>query len=87
MYKHHGYSQSRVYDIWFMMKKRCLNSRDKDYKNYGARGITICDEWLEPKSFCDWALANGYKENLQIDRIDSHYHRIYQTKNYQRAIY
>ena len=44
---------------------------NKSYKNYGARGITICNEWLEFKSFYDWSMENGYKEGLTIDRIDN----------------
>ena len=44
---------------------------DVDYKNYGARGIKICDEWKNDfKAFYDWAMSNGYADNLTIDRID-----------------
>jgi hypothetical protein len=53
------------------MKKRCYNKKVDKYKNYGARGITVCDEWLNSfEVFCDWCLNNGWQEQLQIDRID-----------------
>jgi hypothetical protein len=42
----------------------------QSYKYYGARGITVCDEWIKPEPFLEWALANGYRDDLQIDRID-----------------
>src|SRR3990167_9233467 len=68
--KHGGFG-TRLYKIWEGMKSRCLNSNRKAYKNYGGRGITICNEWLEFIPFRDWALSNGYKENLQINRINN----------------
>ena len=53
------------------MKERCYDANNKEYKNYGARGIRICDEWKNDfMSFYNWAVANGYKENLTLDRID-----------------
>lgn len=53
------------------MVYRCYNEKYKDFSNYGNRGIEICDEWLRnPKSFEEWSLINGYKENLTIDRVD-----------------
>lgn len=60
-----------VYDIWRMMKKRCFDKNAKEYVNYGKRGITICPTWLEYKSFLTWALENGYKKGLSIERIDN----------------
>lgn len=63
---------SRLYNIWQKMKARCYNNNYKDYKMYGARGVTICDEWLKDyDSFKEWALNNGYDKLLTIDRIDS----------------
>lgn len=54
-----------------MMKTRCYNSKATNYKHYGGRGIQICDEWLKNrKKFIEWALNNGYKFGLTIDRID-----------------
>ena len=56
--------------IWGGMKKRCYDKSSKDYKNYGAKGVRICDEWLNDfESFYHWALAHGYKRGLTIDRI------------------
>lgn len=67
----HGLRHSRLYGIWCGIKKRCLNTNCKSYKDYGGRGITICDEWKKDfKTFYDWSMANGYQEILSIDRID-----------------
>lgn len=67
----HGLSNTRLYSIWDGMKKRCYSPKHESYKYYGGRGITICDEWRNNfKLFYDWALDNGYKEYLTIDRID-----------------
>ena len=70
----HRMSESRLYQCWLDMKHRCYLKTQKNYKNYGGRGITVCDEWLNKKNgssnFINWALSNGYKENLTIDRID-----------------
>ena len=61
----------RILNILVMMKYRCYNKRNYDYRYYGARGITVCDEWKNnPDSFVEWALANGYLQELTIDRID-----------------
>lgn len=61
----------RVRRIWNKMRDRCLNTKNNRYKHYGGRGITICDEWLHNfQVFYDWAMANGYQEELSIDRID-----------------
>lgn len=62
---------TRLLNTYCNMKKRCLNPNDKFYKHYGGRGIKVCDEWLESyKNFEKWALENGYKDNLTIERID-----------------
>lgn len=59
-------------NIFKGMKGRCYNQNNKDYKYYGAKGIHICDKWLNnPKLFEEWSLQNGYENNLTIDRIDS----------------
>ena len=53
------------------MKSRCCTPSDGDYSNYGARGIRVCDAWLASfDPFKDWALANGYTDELTIDRVD-----------------
>ena len=64
----HGGKGTKVYEVWHSMKQRILNSKNKAYKNYGGRGITLCNEWLEFIPFRDWALSNGYQEGLFIDR-------------------
>jgi hypothetical protein len=64
----HGWFGTRLYDTWHGMKARCLNKRCAGYKDYGGRGIKICAEWMEFAPFKDWAIANGYSDNLQIDR-------------------
>lgn len=64
----HGEIKTRLYNIWSHIKQRCLNPKNKDYPNYGGRGITICNEWLAFIPFRDWALNTGYKEHLIIDR-------------------
>lgn len=70
MYKH-GMRGTRLYNIWCSMKQRCCNKKDKDYKRYGGRGIRVCDEWITDfKAFYEWSMANGYADNLTIDRID-----------------
>lgn len=67
----HGFAKTRLDDIYFEMKRRCYDDHKPKYKEYGARGIKVCDEWLNNKiKFFDWAINNGYKENLTIDRID-----------------
>lgn len=68
--KTHGMSQTRLYRIWSKMKQRTLNPKNNRYSNYGGRGIAICDEWLTFDSFKEWALLNGYSDDLSIDRID-----------------
>lgn len=66
------FSEIRLYRVWASMIQRCENPKDKDYKHYGGRGISICPEWRnDPMFFINWALANGYKEGLEIDRIDN----------------
>ena len=67
----HGKCNERLYGVWKSMKARCLNPNSKDFKDYGSRGIKVCDKWLNDfKAFYDWSIANGYKEGLSIDRID-----------------
>jgi len=68
----HGISNTRVYFIYKDMKRRCYSPQRKNYKHYGGRGITICDEWLNsPLEFYNWAMNNGYESHLTIDRIDN----------------
>lgn len=70
-HKKHGGTGTRLYRIFYKMKERCYRESNDNYKYYGGRGIVICDEWLHNfQAFHDWAMANGYAENLTIDRID-----------------
>lgn len=62
--------RSRLYNEWQNMKGRCFNSKGKNWHRYGGRGITVCKEWLSFRNFIEWAIANGYKDNLTLDRID-----------------
>lgn len=66
----HGRTKSPLYKVHREMLHRCQNKKAKNYKNYGGRGITVCEEWLEFLSFYRWALHNGYKHGLTIERID-----------------
>lgn len=65
------WQNKRIGEIFEGMKSRCYNPERREYRWYGANGIKICDAWMEnPKSFEDWALNNGYNDNLTIDRMD-----------------
>lgn len=68
----HGDSYTRLYSIWHNMKQRCYNPNYTYYDNYGGRGIQICREWFDNYLlFKEWAITNGYSEELTIDRIDN----------------
>lgn len=67
----HGESKSRLHGIWNGMLQRCENPRRAKYPNYGGRGIKVCEEWHTYTAFRDWAISNGYEDNLSIDRIDN----------------
>ncbi|HDY89897.1 MAG TPA: hypothetical protein ENH82_17485 [bacterium] len=65
-------SKHPLYSVWRNIKQRCSNPNIPGYKYYGGKGIKVCEEWLNnPKAFIEWALANGYKKGLDIDRIDN----------------
>lgn len=67
--KTHGLSNTRIYRIYRKIIERCYNENSKLYKNYGGRGITMCEEWLEDfMNFYNWSMANGYSDDLSIDR-------------------
>lgn len=67
----HGMSYSRLYKVWKDMKARCYKPTSVRYYTHGARGIKVCDEWMSFEFFAKWALSNGYRENLTIDRINN----------------
>ena len=67
----HRMSKSRLYRTWAHMKDRCQNPHIRNYADYGGRGITVCDDWKDFENFAKWALQNGYKPNLTIERIDN----------------
>lgn len=69
--KTHGQTNSRLYQIWHDMKERTQNRNNKNYKRYGGRGIKVCAQWKKFDDFRKWALDNGYKENLTIERINN----------------
>lgn len=70
--KTHGKSKSDIFKVWVKIKERCINKNCKDFKYYGGRGITICDEWKNDfMSFYNWAMNNGYKKGLSFERIDN----------------
>ena len=69
--KIHGESKTKLYGVWSGIKERCTNKNCTAYKNYGGRGIFICKEWMDYPTFRNWALSNGYKEGLEINRINN----------------
>lgn len=77
--KHNG-CKDRLYGVWIDMKKRCYNPKYKQYKDYGGRGIRVCDEWLHDYSaFKKFALGHGYDADAifgdcTIDRVDVNGH-------------
>ena len=67
----HNKSHTRLYKVYHAMKTRCTQKNNREYKNYGARGIVVCQEWLDDfMNFYNWAMDNGYRDGLSIDRID-----------------
>lgn len=83
MNEHHGATrggkQPRLYRIWRQMRARCHDPKCDGYARYGAKGITVCDEWRDSfTAFRRWAEANGYRDDLSIDRVDG-------SKNYEPA--
>lgn len=63
-YKHGG-TKTRLYNVWSNMKGRCYDPHDTRYQNYGARGITVCDEWMNFANFREWAMMTGYKNDAK----------------------
>lgn len=67
--KHNG-THTRLFNIWQGMRRRCTNEKDKNFKYYGGRGIRVAEEWNDFEPFREWSLANGYAEDLTIERIN-----------------
>ena len=65
----HGLKNDRLYSIWTGMKTRCGNPKSNRYQYYGGKGIRVCKEWHSFKPFYDWAVENGYEEELTLERI------------------
>lgn len=70
-YHKHGLTNTRLYRAWQHMKDRCNNPAAKNYKDYGGRGITLCQEWMDFETFAEWAFSHGYADDLSIERIDN----------------
>ena len=68
----HGMRHTRIYNIWRSMRQRCNNPKCSNYKNYGGKGIKVCQEWEDFQTFHKWAMDHGYSEELTIDRTDVH---------------
>ena len=67
----HGHAGTRLHRIWKNMKSRCYNPRVASFKDYGARGVRLCDVWRDSfEAFYVWAESHGYQDDLTIDRID-----------------
>lgn len=71
-HRKHGLRKHPIYQVWAGMKSRCENPKSIGYKNYGGRGITVCDAWRDSfQSFYDWAIAEGYEKGLELDRREN----------------
>lgn len=66
-----GEMDSRIASIWYGMHHRCQNKDHINYSGYGGRGISICKDWYYYDNFKDWAMKNGYSDDLELDRIDN----------------
>lgn len=67
----HNMTGTKLHRAWGDMKSRCVNPKNDFFKNYGGRGISVCEEWQTFEPFRDWSFANGYSEELSIDRINN----------------
>jgi len=68
----HGLSGHKLYKVWETMKQRCGNQKDKNYVNYGGRGISVCDEWKsDAGKFISFAIDSGWSDGLEVDRINN----------------
>lgn len=70
--KVHGLTNTRLHGIWTAMINRCENPKNNRFYSYGAKGIKVCEKWRNDfQSFYEWAMSNGYSDDLSIDRIDN----------------
>ena len=70
----HGMNRTKIYSVYANIKYRCYNPNHHEFHNYGGKGVVVCNEWLGDNGFSnfyEWALSNGYKEGLTIDRLNS----------------
>lgn len=67
-----GHRLIKLYGVWRSMHYRCKHKNNKSYYLYGGRGISVCNEWSDFDVFREWAISNGYRKGLQIDRIDNY---------------
>jgi len=67
----HGMTNTKLYRVWAQMRNRCFNPNDIAYKDYGGRGISVCDDWSDFVNFLEWSINNNYKLGLSIDRINN----------------
>lgn len=66
----HGMARTRLYRIWNGMKQRVSNPNVKSYQHYGEQGVFVCPEWDRFEPFCEWAVTNGYRDDLTIERTN-----------------
>lgn len=64
----HRMSKTHLYKVWNTIKQRCKNPNSTGYKNYGGRGVRLCDDWEKFEPFMEWAIKNGWERGLQIDK-------------------
>lgn len=69
--KPNSIKKHKLYRIYWRIKESCYNKKCRSYKYYGERGIKMCKEWEKYENFFSWALTHGYKDGLQLDRIDT----------------
>ena len=67
---YHGHTKEPIYAMWSGMIQRCTNAKQPGFSEYGGRGIKVCEEWRDFRSFYDWAMSSGYEDGLSIERKD-----------------
>lgn len=70
----HGFKNTKIYNSWRGMRERCNNPNHVRYSCYGGKGVKVCSAWDNFMTFYEWAIRNGYKEGLTIDRVDNNGH-------------